>query len=370
MSYDYNKLSVGKLDYSSIRNNLVTFLKQYPQFTNYDFDNKASAVSLFIDILSTNTAYNGYYLHSVLTNAFPRTATTKRGLLLNAGVQGAFIAESTCSRCIATVTNREATAIPRFSVFSATRSNGSPCFFYNLEEIPVTEIGSTTTVTMLGGKNVAALSTFDPDKLVLELPSIYDPTALIFSNKESNGLGAYVDVYWSQISKFSNSAIEGTSGRVFTVINGPNAYYVTTNIPGARTPTNSVTVQAIESAGALTDSAIITAARDYTNVTIVSHTVPSGGRSSVSKDYIRSYSDYAGNTKDRLVTQDDYLNAVYTFLISNNFTVTKTDIVISSPSVGEVRIYVPNLTYALQQKLMVDYLATRKMAGIVLSYGQ
>jgi hypothetical protein len=55
---------------------------------------------------------------------------------------------------------------------------------------------------------------------------------------------------------------------------------------------------------------------------------------------------------------------------TNNFTVTKTDIVISSPSVGEVRIYVPNLTYALQQKLMVDYLATRKMAGIVLSYGQ
>ena len=371
MSYDYNKLSVGKLDYASIKTNLITFLKQYPQFSNYDFDNQASAVSLFLDILSANTAYNGYYLHSVLTNAFPRTATTKRGLLLNAGMQGAFISETTSSRCVATITNTGASVIPRFSVFNAVTSNGAPCFFFNIDPIPVTGSGSSVAINMIGGKRVATFSTFDADKLVLQLSTIYDPTALIFSDNETNATTGNIEtLYWSQISKFSNHEIDQANGRIFPVLNGPNVSYVTTNIPGARVPTNSVSVQAIESSGSTTNSAIISGARDYTTVTVVSHTTPTGGISSITKDYIRTYADYAGNSRDRIVTQDDYISAIYAFLISKGFTVNKTDIVVGSSNAGEVKIYVPNLTVALQQELMISYLPQRKLAGIVLTYGQ
>jgi hypothetical protein len=361
MSYDYTTLNVGKLDYTSIRNNLVSFLQKYPQFQSYDFANQASAINLFIDILSANTAYNGYYLHSVLTNSFPITATTKRALLLDLNLRGGFVADSVSARSTVSLQNAGATAIPIFSAFTAVQTNGAPCLFYNLEEIPVTG-SNIVTVEMVAGKNIASFNNFDSQSLVLELPLTYDPTAVRFSTKTT----ALTDDYWTRVDRFSNSS----GSKIFTVLNGPNVYYVTTNIAGAQVPDPAVTVDAIESSGTLGNSAQINGARDYTDVTIVSHTTPSGGRNSVSKDYLKTYVPYVTSTNDRLVTETDYIDATYTFLLANGISVTKTDIQVSSPAAGQINIYVSTLNNpTVQSQLMTSYLATRKMAGISLTYG-
>jgi hypothetical protein len=361
MNYDYSTLNIGKLDYDSIKSSLVTFLQKYPQFANYDFANQASAINMFLDILSANTAYNGYYLHSVLTNSFPTTASTKRTLLLNAGLHGAFISDSVSSRCTATIQNRETTVIPAYSVFNGEQSNGSPCLFYNITAIPVTVDDNTTDVVLVGGKTLTEFSNYDQSKQVISIPISYDPSTISFSS-----LDYTTELPWSRVDKFSNNS--GT--KIFTVLNGPSVYYVTNNISGAEVITGTIVCRALESSGTVTDSAVILNAKNYSKVTVVSHTVPTGGRDGTTKDYIRTYTQYAVNTRDRIVTEYDYKDAIYSFLIGKGLTIAYTDIVISSPSVGQIKFYVPNLSDVLQGELLNDYLAVRKIAGIMLSYGQ
>jgi hypothetical protein len=233
MNYDYSRLNVGKLDYDSIKSSLVTFLQKYPQFANYDFANQASAINMFLDILSANTAYNGYYLHSVLTNSFPTTASTKRTLLLNAGLHGAFISDTVSSRCVATIQNKEATAIPAYSVFNGTQSNGSPCSFYNITPIPVTFDDNTTDVVLVAGKTITEFGNYDIAKQVISIPVSYDPSTVSFSSFDTSGS----EVSWSRVDKFSNNY--GT--QIFTVLNGPGDYYVTNNISGATNSTGTFT---------------------------------------------------------------------------------------------------------------------------------
>ncbi len=362
MNYDYSTLNVGKLDYDSIKSNLVSFLQKYPQFQSYDFANSASAINLFLDILCANTAYNGYYLHSVLTNSFPTTASTKRTLLLNASLHGAFIADTVASRCVATIKNKQGVVIPAYSIFTAIQSNGSPCSFYNLIDIPMTEDDDTTDVILVGGKSLQEFSNYDTLKQVISIPLTYDPSTFAFSSYDNSGN----EVPWTFVNKFSNTS--GT--QIFTILNGPGVYYVTNNISGAEAITGAMVVHAVESAGTSTDSATIISAKNYTNVTVVSHSVPSGGRDTASKDYIRTYVQYATNTRDRIVTEYDYKDAIYSFLIGKGQTLAYTDIVVSSPSVGLIKVYVPNLSDALQTELITDYLAVRKIAGIIVSYGQ
>jgi len=368
-NYDYNNLNVGSLDYGTIKSNLITFFKRYPQLQNFDFDNSTSSISLFLDILASNTAYNGYYLHSVLTNAFPMSATSKKAMMMNASLYGAFIENTVSARCVATLKNTGTQEVPQLSAFLGTRTNGSPCFFYNVDRIPITEGDNTVSINMITGKSVRGFSEFDAEKLYLEIPINYDPTAIVFLNRELIG-STYDDVAWSQLSNFSNETVENANGKVFTVINGKNGYYVTTNLPGAATPSTTVTVKAVDSDGSLSNSGVINAARDYPSVTVVSHTVPFGGRDEVGRDYVRSYVPYASNTRDRLVTQSDYIDGIYQYLLSKGSSISKTSISVSSPSPGQIKIYVTGLSAELQEDMMVNYLATRKMAGISLTYGQ
>jgi hypothetical protein len=369
-NYDYNNLNVGSLDYATIKSNLISFFKRYPQLANFDFDNEASSINLFLDILAANTAYNGYYLHSVLTNSFPSTATSKKAMMMNASLYGAFIENTISARCVATLKNTSSSEVPALSTFTGTRTNGSPCFFYNTEAIPVTEGDNTVAVEMISGKGVYGFAQFDPEKLYLELPLNYDPTAILFLNRELVG-STYTDVSWAQVNNFSNKVVESLGGKVFTVLNGKDGYYVTTNIPGAIAPSNSVTIKAVDSDGSLSNSATILRSRDYSGVTVVSHTTPSGGRDNATKDYIKTFIPYASNTKDRLVTQSDYLDGIYQYILSNGVTtIQKEDISVTSPSVGQIKIYVNGLSSALRENLMVNYLATRKMVGISLTYGQ
>lgn len=367
MSYDYSTLNIGKLDYSSIRTSLVSFLKKYDQFRDYDFDNSASAISLFIDILSANTAYNGYYLHSVLTNSFPSTATTKRALYLNATLRGVFVADTVSARSTVVVRNTGGTVVPRLTPISAIQADGTPCYFYCLEDIPMTTDDDTVSIEVVGGKAINDFSNFSAQTKTLELPLTYDPTALTFCVISDDGV---TKTYWTQIDKFSTT----NDTNIFTVLNGPNSYYVTTNISGAAIPSPAVIVSAILSNGSLGNSSTITGIIDYPSVQIVSFTTPSGGRDNITKEYLKTYMPYLSATNDRIVTQTDYVNAIYSFMTLKGFTITKSTISVTVPEVGRLKIYIPDLPSTAQaaaatNELMTDYLATRKIAGITLEYG-
>jgi len=362
MSYDYNNLNVGKLDYDAIKSNLVAFLKKYPKFSEFDFDNPTSSIGIFLDILAANTAYNGYYLQSVLTNAFPYTASTKRLLLLNANMRGALVADTVSARCTISVQNNGSETIPIFSTFIARQTNNVPCFFYNESAIPVTGT-NTITVNMVAGKSLTSFSNFNSQTKSLELPLKYDPTAVALTTISDASL---TETYWTKVDSYSTSS----ESKIFTIINGPSSYLVTTNVAGAETPPPVVKVYAVESSGSVGNSAVITGIQNYTNVTITNQTTAVGGRDASSINYLKTYVPYMSATKDRLVTQTDYIDSIYSFLLSKNLTLEKSTISVTSPSPGQILIYVPSLNSAsIQNELMTSYLPSKKMAGISIRYG-
>ena len=61
-------IRVTDLNFNNIKNNLKTFLRGKPQFTDYDFE--GSGLSNIIDLLAYNTYYNAVYVNMVGNEMF------------------------------------------------------------------------------------------------------------------------------------------------------------------------------------------------------------------------------------------------------------------------------------------------------------
>jgi len=70
------------LDYTTLRTNLVNFLKSQDKFTDYDFE--GSNMSVLLDLLSYNTYLNAFYLNMVASEMFLDTAQLKSSVVSHA----------------------------------------------------------------------------------------------------------------------------------------------------------------------------------------------------------------------------------------------------------------------------------------------
>jgi hypothetical protein len=76
------KLQVSELDYSSIKSNLVAFLKSQSEFSNFDF--AGSGLDVIMDLLSYNTYYNSFYLNMLANEMFLDTAELRNSVVQKA----------------------------------------------------------------------------------------------------------------------------------------------------------------------------------------------------------------------------------------------------------------------------------------------
>lgn len=70
------------LDFTQIKENLKTFLKSQSKFKDYDFD--GSGMSVLLDLLAYNTAYNGFYLNMVASEMFLDSAALRESVISRA----------------------------------------------------------------------------------------------------------------------------------------------------------------------------------------------------------------------------------------------------------------------------------------------
>lgn len=82
MATSNNSLRVTDLDFSSIKNNLIEFLKSQNTFSDYNF--QGSGLSVLLDILAYNTYYNAFYLNMIANEAFLDTAQDRKNILSHA----------------------------------------------------------------------------------------------------------------------------------------------------------------------------------------------------------------------------------------------------------------------------------------------
>ena len=75
-------LSTTELDFTTLKQNLKTFLSSQSQFADYDFE--GSNINVLLDILSYNTYLNNFYLNMVGSEMFLDTAQLRESVVSHA----------------------------------------------------------------------------------------------------------------------------------------------------------------------------------------------------------------------------------------------------------------------------------------------
>jgi len=80
------KLKLTELDFTQIKSNLKDFLRSQDRFRDFDFD--GSNISVLLDILAYNTAYNAFYGNMIANEMFLDTATLRESIVSRAKAIG------------------------------------------------------------------------------------------------------------------------------------------------------------------------------------------------------------------------------------------------------------------------------------------
>ena len=120
--------NVTELDFTSIKNNLKTFLKNQDEFADYNFE--ASGISTLIDLLAYNTHYNAVLAHMVSNEAFLDSAVRRNSVVSIAKTMGytprsARSAKATIDLTVVPATTYTSTSLtlPKDKTFQASVDN-------------------------------------------------------------------------------------------------------------------------------------------------------------------------------------------------------------------------------------------------------
>ena len=77
-----NAIRATELNFNLIKDNLKTFLRNKPEFTDYDFT--GSALNTLLDVLSYNTYYNAVYTNFIANEMFLDSAQVRSNIVSRA----------------------------------------------------------------------------------------------------------------------------------------------------------------------------------------------------------------------------------------------------------------------------------------------
>lgn len=358
MSLDFKNLDVASLDYSDIVTSLTNFLKAEPTLSDLDYDNKASAVSMMVNILATATAYNGVYAQMGYRECFLSTAQLLPsivGLASNSSVLLEVKKSASTTRNIIVYN----TPFSAFTAFPAVTSTGANTYFFAIDTLAANQIHES--VTLYCGKEAVQYGNWDFNSQSIVIPLTIDPATIKMYSVDTAGN----EVIWTRVSK-SNPAAEQT-GYYYTVLNTVNGYLVTSNLPESFNLTTDYTVyvRGVVSNGSDGNSATIYASNNANFVTI---STPSGGYNSLSASEARAQVQFAATSQHKCVTITDFENAIVASGITGTDDID--DITVANANQPcTVKVFVIGLSEANQNALLA-YLADRAVAGINVIYSE
>lgn len=325
----------SKLDYTDIKQNLISFLKSQDKFSGYNFE--GSTLNILLDILAYNTHYQSLYNTITFNESFLDTAQKRSSVVSiakNLGYTPSSYRSATCTIEIVRSADPDTGAImgslilPKYRQFK-TNKDSTAFFFYNLEEASfsvnevdvdgITPINYTTgSVAVREGilrKAAFVIDGSNPtQKFTLRYKNIDTQTISIsVQNSTTNSTG--ISDTW--IESRNITEIDGNSN-VYFLEEGPDEYYriyFGDGILGKRLDEgNLVTVTFLESSGTeandigFTDAEL---ARVFTNLDETSDTIkvilPSfGGSEKETTNSIKYNAPKNFTAQERAVTASDY----------------------------------------------------------------
>ena len=358
MTYDITKLNVASLDFDDIVTSLASFLNDQPDLADVDFKSPGSAANMLINILATVTAYNGVYAQMSFTNSWPSSANMTESVLSAASLSSIVIPYTRSARLPVSLYVGNTAGMAAYSPFDAVGTDGSNFFFYNIDDIPG-NIG--TSATLYAGTGIITYSNYDYTTQSIEIPSSVDPDTISFYTTNISGVTAATK--WTRVDK-GNTTVSNNQ-QIFTVVNSSGGYTVTNALANAQQITTSsrAYVTAVISNGNVGNGASI---NNNSLATVTYYLSPNGGYDMLSLGQAKAQLNFNYLAQQRCVTLNDFKNAIISSGLPG--TETESNITVSNSIVpATVNVYVNGMS-SENQVLLLNYLSSRTVAGIAVTY--
>ncbi len=323
------------LDFTSIKNNLKTFLAQQDEFADYNFE--ASGLSNILDVLAYNTHYNGLIANFALNESFLGTAQLRSSLVsLSEGI-GYIPKSMTASRAVVnfsvnltSLSERPSTVSLAPGVVFQSSIDDVTYSFQTRETVTATDDGSGIYrfKTNDGSQNIEIFQGTQKTKSFIA-DAISQDSLYIIPDKNLDIDTAIVRVYESPSSvafttyqNLKQATLINAQTALYILKESPNEYYELSFGDGVTfgvTPKAGykIEVDYLSVAGSIAnDGAVFTPISQVnvggTGYTISAATVTNslGGDAKETDQSIRTNAPFQYATQNRMVTADDYSSLV------------------------------------------------------------
>lgn len=318
------------LDFNDIKTRLKDYLKNKPEFNDYDFE--ASGVSNILDVLAYNTHLNGLIANFAINESFLSSAQLRSSVVSHAEVLGYTPRSVTSSRTVVNLSldnvalgdRSPSITIPSYSRFTTNVNENSYTFYTTEPYIAVNNNGVYDFIGPSGDNNITLVEgslktkTFYvgevTDSQIYVIPdATCDTSTFEVFVYDTSSSTSYTEFY--NVDTVPRVTVNSTVYRVNEV---PNGYYELTFSDGnalgrAPAPGNKIVIRYLSSVGAEANGATsfepvaaITLNGTSYDLTVTTVSESAGGAEKESIDSIKLNAPIAFASQQRLVTAEDY----------------------------------------------------------------
>jgi hypothetical protein len=367
-----NQLNVTSLDTEDLKQSLISFVQEKPEFSDIDYE--GSAINTIVDLLVYNTSFTSYQANMVANESFLDTAQIRRNVVSHAQKLSYVPKSTTASRliCDIEVIPVQKTNIPTSIVmdagtqFIASSDNVSFTFINNaayvLSYSNVSQSYKAFNVDLYQGQRITERYTYASESINLSNTNADTATMLINVNstpyKKATSIDEFSNIalvyflgenqYTQPVIEFGKNilGLEPSDGDIVTIT------YIATEQDNANGLTNLVPASTISG---------------YSNIVTTVTTAAYGGSEREDIDSIRFQAPKIYQAQDRALTDTDYIPILKTrfpFIRSAIAWGGETNI---PPAYGTVFISILSdsgqITTSVKQQ-MVSFLSTKNVGSV------
>ena len=316
-------LSTSELDFSAVKSNLITYLKNQSQFADYNFE--ASNFNVLLDILAYNTYLNSFYLNQVGSEMFLDTTQLKESAVSHSKELNYLPRSRTSAMALVDVTVTPSNGltppyitIPKYYKFT-TQVNGGTHNFTVPDDIIIRPVDGAYT---------AANTAIYEGTIVTEYFNVAGNNTtytLQSDNIDTRSMSVYVyesstsSIYYPYIEATSLFGITPTSNVFFMQGYGQNKYQISfgNDVTGRKlTQGNVVRVEYRDTLGETMNGAFLFKSTSpfydenavaHTNISVALLSAATDGSERESIDSIKFNAPRYFPTQERTVTSQDYI---------------------------------------------------------------
>ena len=307
-------IDLVNIDWDSLRENLVNYLKTTDFANDYDFDSRGTTVDLLLGLFAYNTTIGLHYLHILNNESFIYSAKNNSSLVKLLQTYGYTTNRYKSATALVTFSKNDSllAQVDRYAILRAKNDKNTNVNFYYVG--PKTTLDLSTTLSFYAGNKLVKEQTVtvDLDNQEVEIPdaSVDIRTVVVKVNND----------YWIN---FTNELVIGTdkNSKIFFIVNkgdkifvkfGKNIQNVETTKGKSILSTDTVKLSYVVSNGEVGNNVSFNSIAQFINnanlsvpnVSITSNT-SSGGYSSVDNEYLKYIAPRAYGYSS-LVTKSDY----------------------------------------------------------------